>query len=334
MKKRYRIITSCDDRLAAKVAVTIYTLSQSLKDDFIDFYLLHSRVSEKNTEMLSAFCDYLANVKFHSIRITNPEDYELLAQNGGKWGVEAYYPLCAHTLLPQSVERALYLDAGDIMVLGDISPYYFDTFDGNLIIGVPETFKWSGNTYGFFQPDDLFDENHLDGITRGIINTGSYVINLDGMRRDGIDLEQYIELSKTLYRIKKENGRLNTMPMADRKTPMAYFGDQGLLSAALIGKIKMYDIPNIIKYRSLYAPYNFGIHHYIANPRPGYDPVIFHFCFPEKPWKMKYPIFIDRFQDQSELLPLKQLTAGIAEYYFLWHEYAIITNGILNQLNL
>ena len=45
-----------------------------------------------------------------------------------------------------------------------------------------------------------------------------------------------------------------------------------------------------------------------------------------------YPIYIERFQAGRKLRPLSELKLGQAEYYYLWHEYAIMTDNLLTQL--
>lgn len=53
-----------------------------------------------------------------------------------------------------------------------------------------------------------------------------------------------------------------------------------------------------------------------------------------KPWNGSYPIFLSRFQKKDKLRSLGELRLGQAEYYYLWHEYAILTDGILNRMGM
>jgi lipopolysaccharide biosynthesis glycosyltransferase len=54
--RKYNIMTSCDDNLADKVAVSITSMVKSILDSHIDFYLLENNVSQKNIDMLDALC--------------------------------------------------------------------------------------------------------------------------------------------------------------------------------------------------------------------------------------------------------------------------------------
>lgn len=54
---------------------------------------------------------------------------------GGSWCKEAYFSLEAYQHLPQDIDRILYLNAGDILAVDDITPYYNGDFEGkNLLV--------------------------------------------------------------------------------------------------------------------------------------------------------------------------------------------------------
>lgn len=246
MKKRYNIMTSCDDNLAPYVAIGLTAMAYNLKDANIDFFFLHSRVSRKNIEMLKALCGELENgkINFHEILVPHAEIYSELARYGTGWAGEAYYSLCAHLLLPDDVDRVLYLDAGDTMIVGDIEEYYNYDFQGKSLVVTGSRYKVVWGNLELYGAEDLGDwKNTLPPILRGIFNSGSYVMNLDKMRKDGRTLGDYQYLSMTLREIYGENNH------------NIYWGDQGLLSAAFAGDVRYYGYPEI---QSVwYMPYNF-----------------------------------------------------------------------------
>ena len=65
--------------------------------------------------MLEALCEELENCKIHfrEILVPHAEVYSELAEYGTGQTGEAYYSLCSHLLLPDEIDRVLYLDAGD-----------------------------------------------------------------------------------------------------------------------------------------------------------------------------------------------------------------------------
>jgi len=78
-------------------------------------------------------------------------------------------------------------------------------------------------------------------------------------------------------------------------------------------------------------PYNFCLWYYDKmNEKPDYTPAIIHFAGTAfKPWNGTYPVFLERFQKKEQLHSMDELKLGQAGYFYLWHEYAILTNTIL-----
>ena len=142
----YNILTSSDNTLIPQIAVSLTAMVKNLSSDFIDFYILHSQITSDNLQLLSALCSGYGNIAFHEVRIDNPEIFDPLVQ-AGSWFRETYFPLCAHQLLPDTVDRALYLDAGDILVLGDISPYYYCNFEDNFLTVTGTHHKTDNHSY-------------------------------------------------------------------------------------------------------------------------------------------------------------------------------------------
>lgn len=324
MEKRYNIMTSCNDNLVPYVAVGLTAMAHNLKNAGVDFFFLHSRVSQKNIEMLKALCKELENgkINFHEVLVPHADIYSELAKYGGGWPSEAYYSLAAHLLLPAEVDRVLYLDAGDTLIVGDIEPYYYYDFQGKSLVVTGGRYKVYKENLVLFSAEDLGDwEEGLPGILRGIFNSGSYMMNLDKMRKDKRTLADYQYLSLKLRELFGDDNY------------HIYHGDQGLLSAAFVGDVRYYGFPEI---RNLwYMPYNFCLWYYDRmNEKPDYSPAILHFVALAlfKPWNGTYPIFLERFQKKEQLHSMNELKSGQAGYYYLWHEYAIMTNAILEKI--
>lgn len=323
MRKQYNIMTSCDDNLVPYVAVGLTAMARNLKGVSINFFFLHSRVSQKNIDMLKALCRKLENgkIQFHEILVPHAEMYSELAKYGNGWTGEAYYSLCAHLLLPDDIDRVLYLDAGDTLIIDDIESYYRCDFQGKSLVVTGARYKSYNGTVELFNAEDLGDwENGLPGILRGIFNSGSYIMNLDKMRKDGRCLADYQYLTQELRKIMGDDNR------------HIYWGDQGLLSAAFVGDIRYYGFPKI---RNIwYMPYNFCLWYYDSmQGNPDYHPSILHFAGTAfKPWNGTYPIFSERFQKKGQLRSMEELRIGQAGYFYLWHEYAIMADEILKEI--
>lgn len=319
--KTINIMTSCDANLINLVAIQLQSIAENLSDKNINFFLLHREIPNNRIHILEKLCASYKNVSFKEIQVPNPELYDKLAEGGGGWCGEAYYSFCAHQLLPKYLDRVLYIDAGDILIVDDIDDYYFSDFEDKSLIVTASRFKICNNQLFFMQSEDLHDRENLKGIVRGIFNSGSYVINLEKLRKEPYTLEDYLALSDMLKNIIGSNTN-------------AYWGDQGLLSAAFVGDMKPYRYPEITNL--WYMPYNFCVWFFDRMiQKPDYHPSIIHYAGGAfKPWKGDYPIFLERFQDKSNLHSLNELKLGQAEYYYLWHEYALKTEQALQKINI
>ena len=338
LQHHYNILTSSDDTLFIQIAVSLTAMAKTLSKDQIDFYLMHSQISQEHIEILSALCTGYGNIRFHEVKISDPEIFDPLVEAGG-WFRETYYPLLAHQLLPETVERILYLDAGDTLVVGDIAPYYMADFQDNFLLVTGLEYK---EERGIFIPLSKYDaekEEFLQMIVTGLFNSGSYMINAKKMREANIDISYYYQITERLNKrgiklgIGINNFRNNFYFANDPDKTVIYKGDQGLLSAAFIGQITYFGYPQIRD--RVYMPYNFAVGYYrYIDHEPDFEPAILHFVGgPYKPWKGNYPVFPQRFARSGDTLrELSELAPGQIRYYFLWLEYLFLTDQVLGLL--
>ena len=133
--RRINIMSSCDENYAKLIPVQLLSIADNLVDVYeVHYFLFYSRVNEKIINFLKEYCEKLGIV-FHGVRITDTKPYEELASKGGGWVYEAYFPFECHNFLPLEVERILYIDAADVLIIGDVGDYYFSDFeDCSLIV--------------------------------------------------------------------------------------------------------------------------------------------------------------------------------------------------------
>ena len=306
------IMTSSDERLMPQIEVQFEALMRNLSKQEVRFFLFHDGQSSKAVARLHRFAEKCSNLRFLDVAVQQPDKYNDLSARGGTWGGAAYYSLCAYQYLPSSMDRILYLDAGDTLVVGNIDEYYFADFQGHSILpAAPICFKNVNDQPGLYNRDDLFDDVHGARILRGLFNSGSYVINLDKCRKAGLTIEDCLEFSEALCAFTGKNKE-------------TYYGDQGFLSALYAGDMQFYRYPEI---KNLwYMPYNFCLWYFDSMiQKVDYKPCIVHYAGGMfKPWDGLYPIFCERYQEREKLRDLNELRLGQAEYYYLWHEYAIM----------
>ena len=110
-----------------------------------------------------------------------------------------------------------------------------------------------------------------------------------------------------------------------------YLGDQGFLSFCYAGEIKYWGYPE--EKQLSVTPYNFHMSWYNGELKkaPEPRPVIIHFVGQVKPWTLKYPIEIEYWKKKlKEVHYFDELKLGQAEWYYLWHEYALMVDAIVN----
>lgn len=311
MKKKYNIMTSSDGNLFRQVKILMYSIGENLNDADVDFYFFHRGI---DIESLRNFAAKIDNISFHDIVVEKAEIYDQIAKYGGSWAGEAYYSLCAHRYLPESVDRILYVDAGDIIIVDDIAPFYDDDFEDNLIITSNiRTYTQDSKPVIFFNEGDILIEDYRKRILDSTFNSGSYMINVKKFRETQLDEEDYLRMADYFCSLEGTEDRI-------------YFGDQGFMSGCFLGDIKYWHYPQ--EENLLCTAYNFmmGWYNYI-NYVP-YKPAIIHFVGGVKPWVLKYPYELPLFKDKERTFNYKNLRTGQGEWYYLWYQYALCADDL------
>jgi lipopolysaccharide biosynthesis glycosyltransferase len=314
--KRINIMTSCDDRLALYILPQMASMAENLRAYRVDLFLLHCRIEPENIATLKAFAEKFENLTFHEIFVEDVDAFAELAKSGGGWAYEAYFSLCCHEYLPEDVDRVLYIDAGDVIVNGDFAEYYFADFEGRSLIATLGRLK-SGPDGGatVYEKDDLHNPEHLPGILRGLLNSGSYVIDVERFRANRVTVRDFLDVARFLC---------EKLPDAQP----VYFGDQGLISAAFVGDIKYFAYPEIKNV--WYMPYNFCLWFFDRADELWYAPKIIHYAGVNfKPWQARLSVNeLKKYRFQAELdnvyapfhMKYKQLA-----FYEIWWDYCKTT---------
>lgn len=247
----------------------------------ITVYVLYLELTEEEIRRFSDAAREFGNGQAVFVRV--PEDAFADAPLHLKWiSRETYYRLLAQELLPESVERILYLDV-DMIVCGSLEEFYWQDFEGNLLVAccsyraftpVPEVLRQ------LTLPDDCI-----------YFNAGVLLYDLKGQRRE-IDPEIYREYPVLFYKQLK-------------------YGDQDVLNAVFYGMTKLAD-------HRIYNMFDFEIKRARDVERVRKKTVIFHFNGKGKPWTeiywgrmawlfWEYAMAIPEYAEQYEELTQKQM---------------------------
>ena len=129
MKNRYNILV-CINKKCKDLLITMLKSLLSNNDAIINLYCVHSELESEDIEYVSK-CNEIKDVNYHFLKIDKSEFKTFPTVK--RYPAEIYYRLFAHEMLPESLERILYLDV-DIIVKGSINELYNTEFNGNMII--------------------------------------------------------------------------------------------------------------------------------------------------------------------------------------------------------
>ena len=218
-------------------------------------YLLHSNVSEQNLIRLDRHVKRLGG-EFTDIRV----DGALFdgAPVNKYFTKEMYYRLLIYRLLPESEERALYLDP-DIIIRGSLEGLYEMDFEGKMMIAVPD---YLGDSYYPERKKNL----GLDDRYR-YVNSGVILFNLPLMR-ESFDLDDMFAF------LAREGSRYE-------------FPDQDLINVYFRDKIRY--APRAYNFTTEYVSVGDFLQ-YVFFPwyRRGEQVVVAHYMGKCKPWQPSY----------------------------------------------
>lgn len=189
------VVCAADDAYAMPLAVTLKSACQNLRSGTgIQLYLLDGGISEENWAGLK---ETLANEPIE-IQVITPNSADLSdLVISHHISHTAYFRLLAAELLPDEIDKAIYLDS-DLLVKEDISHLWNQPLDGQYCLATVDiacpyidartgcsNFRLANPYMASFRPVRNYQELGLDG--RGeYFNSGVMVLNLDLWRRENV----------------------------------------------------------------------------------------------------------------------------------------------------
>ena len=123
------ILMAFNSEYCKPAMVTMYSLLCN-HDCEVVFYIIYSQLTEEEKDRISeiTMAEGRGKCVFLPVAESTYADLPTL-----EWiSPETYYRLLAQKLLPESVDRILWLDA-DVVICGDITEFYHQDLDGNLL---------------------------------------------------------------------------------------------------------------------------------------------------------------------------------------------------------
>lgn len=172
------IVSAADNQYALHLAVMLTSLCQNAnKNKNLFFYLIHSELSIGNQILFKKLCKkYQVNLSFLSINKELFDGVKITAHISEA----AYYRILIPHLLPDRIEKVIYLDC-DLIIKDDISKLWR--------VNIPDHFLAAVENPGFKRYDILIPKGAK------YFNSGVLVLNVKKWRENSISDEvlQYIE---------------------------------------------------------------------------------------------------------------------------------------------
>lgn len=220
----------------------------------LDIYLMHSDITQPELKQLSAFVGTYGHTLYPLV--FNRDMFDEAPVNS-YYSIEMYYRLIAHTLLPDDVDRVLYLDP-DILVLNPVEPlYYIDLGDCY--------FAAAAHSKPVI---DYINKLRLKTESNRYYNSGVLLINVERLKKE-------VDTQHILNYIREHANEL-ILP------------DQDVLNGLFWNRIKP-----LSEYLYNYDARRYGSYLIASKGRINMDfiihnTVILHFCGKQKPWHPNY----------------------------------------------
>ena len=254
-EERMNILVTLDSNYLMPLRVMLKSLFLNNTGEKFNIYLLHTSLNETELKELDRF------IRAHGSMLAVIHVDEGCFSDAPvlfHYTKEMYFRLLAYQLLPEYLDRILYLDP-DILVLNPIRKLYETDMKGYLYAAA------------YHDKISIKEINRIRLYPYEIeayYNSGVLLMNLDLLRREADE--------KDIYRFVEENRTKLVMP------------DQDILNALYSKRIKDLD--------ELYYNYDarYYIHYKLTSngvfdmDRVINDTVILHFCGKKKPWNKKY----------------------------------------------
>lgn len=280
------IVLAPDNNYAKHAAAVMASVLIHNQKDFVKFWILDGGISEENKSKISKF-DEFTNYEVNFVKI-DPKDFEGFPSSG-YITIAMWYRLKIATLLPESVERCLYLDC-DTIVSDSLEELFSIDMSGKYVGTIIDCVyeKFNKNNKQYFAKDYPY------------FNSGVLLINLERWRTDDVE--------GRIFKFIKAN------PQALKLL------DQTILNITL----QDFRLELPIKYNFQFTPKVLGESSYLSRKTEYQEalahPAIIHFVGLHKPWKAgynalhpHYKLYIDALSHTQWKISESEKTAFINE---------------------
>ena len=265
------VLVTCNENYLPPLKTMLWSLFKSNGGELFTIYFMHNSMAENRLEELDLFIKRNGHEFFP---IDGSSLFEEETTVNRYYSIEMYYRLLAPFVLPDEVDRILYLDP-DIINLNPVSDFYHQDFNGNLFVATTHDYltKW-------IQPINNIRLNTLE--SKGYFNTGILLMNLPAIRlsKTKEDILSGIELNK------------NRLLLPDQDVFNHLYWD-----AILEADWRIYNLdPRYYSKANVIFPKDYNLE-WVEK-----EVVFIHYCGKQKPWNKKedYKYKLGHYYDLNE----------------------------------
>lgn len=246
----------------------VQSLSDSNPNSEFDVYILQNNLPEEDRLFIKQTMPKNATPIFLDV----DESYFKGMPKSKRWPHETFYRLMVAKLLPEDVDRILYLD-GDIIIHGSIDELYNTDFENNLFVGCMQVNKFL----------NFFNCLRLTAFPKyKFVNAGVMLMNVKELRKE-------LDLDKIGRFIRRNSWRL---AMLDQDVLFKFFGNR----MKVVDRYK-YNLADrhITSYNKHHKKNKIDLAWVEKNN------VIIHYLGRNKPWKPNYKGILAGFYKKYEV---------------------------------
>ena len=181
------LLVTCNENYLPPLRTMLWSVFKTNPEKTFAVYFMHNDMRNSKLQETNDFIRANGH-EFHPINCHDLFDIETTVNR--YYSIEMYYRLLAPFVLPEDLERILYLDP-DIVNLNPVTDFYDQDFKSNLFVATTHDYltKW-------VQPINNIRLNMLE--SKGYFNTGIILMNLPAIRasKQQEDILSVIELYK------------------------------------------------------------------------------------------------------------------------------------------
>lgn len=267
------LLVTVDDRYITYLQVMLESLFQHNRQK-IDVYLLYSDIRRENLERLERFVDSYGNgisaIEVDRNVFRNAPVFRYFSQ-------AMYYRLLCAALLPERLDRVLYMDP-DILVRGSLRELYEADLEGCMVGGIAD--HHINETQSEYRAALGLTEKEV------YINSGVLLFDLEKMRvKFSID---------SVLKLLEENAKKVKFP------------DQDVINLYFRGDICF--LPRKYNYNTGYGTAKDMLLYIAGRRREKEEPIIVHYMGASKPWQKEYygKYFFEYYRCYKKYLSLRE----------------------------